>query len=100
MTPVEIGRFAKPIITRTYGINPGTIKTTISAEDMNPKGSEPFIKSSETVYDYPWTPKLVETLKQWYEDGIISPEVKFYAWGSVKYSVFNWEDFISLPFED
>ena len=100
MTPVEIGRFSKPIITRTYGINPGTIKSTMSAEDMNPKGSEPFIESSETVYDYPWTPKLVETLKQWYEDGIISPEVKFYAWGSVKYSVFNWEDFISLPFED
>ena len=34
------------------------------------------------------------------EEEIISPDCKFYAWGSVKYSVFNWEDFISLPFED
>lgn len=67
---------------------------------MNPKASEPSIEGSETVYDYPWTPKLIETLKKWYEDGIISPEAKFYAWGSTKYSVFSWEDFISLPFTD
>lgn len=71
----------------------------MSAEDMNPKGSEPFVESSETVYDYPWTPKLVETLKQWMEDGMISPEARFYAWGSTKYAVHTWEDFIGLPFE-
>ena len=100
MTPVEIGRWSKPTITRQYGINPGTIKNTMNAEDMNPKASEPSIEGSETVYDYPWTPKLVETLKQWMAEGIISSEAKFYAWGSTKYSVTNWEDFVGLPFED
>ena len=59
MTPVELFRWAKPTISGTYGINPGTIKSTMSAEDMNPKGSEPSIESHETVYDQPWTPQLV-----------------------------------------
>lgn len=100
MTPVEIGRWSKPSFHRTYGINPGTIKTSISAEDMRPQPSEASIESHETIYDYPWTPKLVETLKEWMETGVISPEAKFYAWGSTKWGVDNWADFISLPFED
>lgn len=99
MCPVEIGRWAKPHIARTYGINPGMIRTTMSAEDMQPKGSEPMIESYETVYDYPWE-KIKPQLIKWMDEGIISPDCKFYAWGSTKYSVFNWEDFINLPFED
>jgi hypothetical protein len=100
MTPVEIGRWSKPSFNRTYGINPGTIKPSVSAENMRPQPSEASIESHETVYDYPWTPKLVETLKEWMDAGIISPDCKFYAWGSIKYGVTNWEDFIGLPFED
>jgi hypothetical protein len=100
MTPVEIGRWSKPTLSRTYGINPGTIKTTVSPEDMKPQPSEASIECHETIYDFPWTPKLVETLKQWYEEGIISPDCKFYAWGSTKYGVQRWEDFIGLSFQD
>ena len=100
MTPVEIGRWSKPTFSRTYGINPGTIRTSVSTENMKPTPSEASIEGHETVYDYPWTPKLVETLKQWYEEGIISPDVKMYAWGTTKYGVLRWEDFIGLPFED
>ena len=98
MTPVEIGRWSKPTFSRTYGINPGTIRTSVSTENMKPTPSEASIESHETVYDYPWTPKLVETLKQWYEEGIISPDVKMYAWGTTKYGVLNWEDFIGTIF--
>ena len=99
MTPVEIGRWAKPHIARTYGINPGMIRTSMSAEDMQPKGSEPMIDSYETIYDYPWE-KIKPQVIKWMDEGIISPDCKFYAWGSTKYSVFNWEDFINLPFSD
>ena len=94
MTPVEIGRWAKPTFSRTYGINPGTIKTSVSAEDMKPQPSEASIEGSELVYDYEWTPKLAETLKEWMETGLISPDCNFYVWGSTKYAVANWTDFI------
>ena len=100
MTPVEIGRWSKPVFSRTYAINPNMIKSTMSAEDMKPKPSEPSIDGHETVYDYPWTPKLIEQLKSWYASGVISPNVNMYAWGDTKFKVNRWEDFISLPFED
>ena len=67
---------------------------------MKPMASQPSIEGTETIYDYPWTPQLVETLKKWYSEGIISPEVTLHAWGDIKYHVANWLDFISLPFED
>jgi hypothetical protein len=59
-TPVEIGRWQKVKITRTYGINPAAIKTSVSPENLKPQPSDPFIEGAETIYDYPWTPKLIE----------------------------------------
>ena len=37
---------------------------------------------------------------KWRDEGIISPDCNLYIWGSTKYKVHNWEDFISLPFAD
>ena len=99
MTPVEIGRWSKPTFNRTYGINTATIKNTVKPEDMRPQPSEVFIEGSETVYDYTFE-QIKPTLIKWYEEGIISPDCKFYAWGSTKYGVARWEDFIGLSFQD
>jgi len=99
-----IGRWTKPHIARTYGINPASIRNTVSPENMKPTGSEPFIDGQSVTYDYPWEQAL-PSLIAFEKAGLLSPDCRFYAWaegsgGNTKYGVSRWIDFISLPFED
>ena len=67
--------------------------------ELGPRTITSEIESVEQVYEYEFQ-ALVPQLKKWYKEGIINDCTALHAWvGTKKYTVSDWDSFISLPIE-
>lgn len=96
----ELFRYELPHIVKQMGYNPNATGIDPSQPaELGPQTIASEIESVETVYEYEFE-ALKPQLIKWYNEGIIREDCNFIAWvGQKKYSVSDWDSFISLPIE-
>ena len=97
-----VGKFEKPVIEKTMGINQGRI---VGNSDI-PKMMEAAVKEVsidhfETIYEFAWE-DIKPQLEQWKQQGIITDESQLYIIvGNQKYGKpFTWDEWLNLDIDD